>query len=133
MGQLLVMLIFPPIVGVVTYIIIRRLWEREEIGASEAVARYRQSNLGATSRMGICMRQAIRCALIAAVLATSTLFTINPSTAQISNSCHKFVGLWSWNGGSGTKIDIKPDGTADVLCALCAKICVGPAVAMYSS
>ena len=71
--------------------------------------------------MGICLRQAIRCALIAAVLATSTLFTINPSTAQISNSCHKFVGLWSWNGGSGTKIDIKPDGTADVLCALCDK------------
>jgi hypothetical protein len=39
MGQLLVMLIVPPIVGVVTYIIFRRLWERDEIGASEAVAR----------------------------------------------------------------------------------------------
>ena len=28
MGQLLVMLIVPPVVGVVTYIIIRRIWER---------------------------------------------------------------------------------------------------------
>jgi len=39
MGQLLVMLIVPPAVGVVTYVIIRRLWERDEIGASEEVAR----------------------------------------------------------------------------------------------
>lgn len=39
MGQLLVMLIIPPAVGVVTYIIIRRLWERDEIGAGEAVMR----------------------------------------------------------------------------------------------
>jgi hypothetical protein len=39
MGQLLVMLIVPPIVGVVTYIIIRRIWERDENGASEAVRR----------------------------------------------------------------------------------------------
>jgi hypothetical protein len=39
MGQLLVMLIVPPSVGVVIYIIIRRLWERDENGASEAVAR----------------------------------------------------------------------------------------------
>jgi len=39
MGQLLVMLIVPPVVGVVTYIIIRRLRERDEIGASEAVRR----------------------------------------------------------------------------------------------
>jgi hypothetical protein len=30
MGQLLVMLIVPPIVGVVTYIVIRRIWERDE-------------------------------------------------------------------------------------------------------
>ena len=37
MGQLLVMLIVPPIVGVVTYIVIRRIWERDENGASEAV------------------------------------------------------------------------------------------------
>ena len=29
MGQLLVMLIVPPIVGVVTYIAVRRIWERE--------------------------------------------------------------------------------------------------------
>jgi hypothetical protein len=39
MGQLLVMLIVPPIVGVVTYIVVRRIWEREENGASEAVGR----------------------------------------------------------------------------------------------
>jgi len=39
MGQLLVMLIVPPAVGVVTYVIIRRLWERDEIGASEEVTR----------------------------------------------------------------------------------------------
>ena len=38
MGQLLVMLIVPPIVGLVTYIIVRRIWERDEIGA-EAVSR----------------------------------------------------------------------------------------------
>jgi len=37
MGQLLVMLIVPPVVGVVTYIAIRRLWERDEFRASEAV------------------------------------------------------------------------------------------------
>jgi hypothetical protein len=39
MGQLLVMLIVPPVVGVVTYIVIRRLWERDENDASEAVGR----------------------------------------------------------------------------------------------
>jgi hypothetical protein len=39
MGQLFVMLIVPPVVGVITYIIIRRLWEPDEIGASEAVRR----------------------------------------------------------------------------------------------
>jgi hypothetical protein len=39
MGQLLVMLIVPPIVGVVTYIVIRRIWERDENGAREAVTR----------------------------------------------------------------------------------------------
>jgi len=37
MSQLLVMLIVPPVVGVATYIIIRRLWDRDEIRASEAV------------------------------------------------------------------------------------------------
>lgn len=37
MGQLLVMLIVPPIVGVVTYIVIRHIWERDENG--EAVRR----------------------------------------------------------------------------------------------
>ena len=39
MGQLLVMLIVPPIVGVVTYIIVRRVWARDENGGSEAVRR----------------------------------------------------------------------------------------------
>ncbi|MGB6314862.1 MAG: hypothetical protein WA781_09880 [Pseudolabrys sp.] len=38
MGQLLVTLIVPPIVGLVTYIIVRRIWERDENGA-EAVSR----------------------------------------------------------------------------------------------
>ena len=39
MGQLLVMLIVPPAVGVVTYVIIRRLWEGDENDASETVGR----------------------------------------------------------------------------------------------
>jgi hypothetical protein len=39
MGQLLVMLIVRPVMGVVTYIIIRRIWERDENGASETVTR----------------------------------------------------------------------------------------------
>ena len=38
MGQLLVTLIVPPIVGLVTYIIVRRIWERDENGA-ETVSR----------------------------------------------------------------------------------------------
>jgi hypothetical protein len=39
MGQLLLMLIVPPIVGVVIYIVVRRIWEREENSAGEAVGR----------------------------------------------------------------------------------------------
>ena len=38
MGQLLVTLIVPPIVGVVTYIVVRRIWDREN-GAGEGVGR----------------------------------------------------------------------------------------------
>jgi hypothetical protein len=38
MGQLLVTLIVPPIVGVVTYIVVRRIWDRDENGAGEAVS-----------------------------------------------------------------------------------------------
>ena len=38
MGQLLVTLIVPPIVGLVTYIVIRRIWERDE-NSDEAVSR----------------------------------------------------------------------------------------------
>jgi hypothetical protein len=36
MGQILVMLIAPPIVGVVTYIVFRLIWEKDE-DASEAI------------------------------------------------------------------------------------------------
>ena len=43
MGQLLVTLIVPPIVGLVTYIIVRRIWERDENGA-EAVSRRGERN-----------------------------------------------------------------------------------------
>ena len=39
MGQLLVTLIVPPVVGVVTYIVIRRIWEREENSAGVIVRR----------------------------------------------------------------------------------------------
>ena len=39
MGQLLVMLIVPPIVGVVTYIVVRLIWEKDKNSASEAVRR----------------------------------------------------------------------------------------------
>jgi hypothetical protein len=39
MGQLLVMLIVPSAVGVVTYVIIRRLWEGDENYANETVGR----------------------------------------------------------------------------------------------
>jgi hypothetical protein len=37
MGQLLLTLIVPPIVGLVTYVVVRRIWERDENGASEVV------------------------------------------------------------------------------------------------
>jgi hypothetical protein len=36
MGQLLLTLIVPPIVGLVTYIVVRRIWERDETDAGEA-------------------------------------------------------------------------------------------------
>jgi hypothetical protein len=36
MGQLLVTLIVPPIIGVVTYLIVRLIWERDENGTGEA-------------------------------------------------------------------------------------------------
>ncbi len=71
------------------------------------------------------MERVIQSALTGAVLAVAAFLMPNPSAAQVSatqesNSCQKFVGLWSWNGGN-TKIDVKPDGTADVLCTLCDK------------
>ena len=40
MGQLLLTLIVPPIVGVVTYIVVRRIWEQDENGAGEAATRH---------------------------------------------------------------------------------------------
>jgi hypothetical protein len=39
MGQLLVTLIVPPVVGLVTYIVVRRIWERDENVPSEAANR----------------------------------------------------------------------------------------------
>jgi hypothetical protein len=39
MGELLVTLILPPIVGLVTYIVVRRIWERDENASSEEVRR----------------------------------------------------------------------------------------------
>ena len=39
MGQLLVTLIVPPIVGVVAYIVVRRIWERDENSGGEATTR----------------------------------------------------------------------------------------------
>jgi hypothetical protein len=35
MGQLLAVLIVPPIVGLVTYLVVRLLWERDENGATK--------------------------------------------------------------------------------------------------
>ena len=39
MSQLLMMLIVPPIVGVVAYMVVRRIWDRDENDAGEAVSR----------------------------------------------------------------------------------------------
>ena len=39
MGQLLVTLIVPPIIGVVTYLVVRLIWERDENGAGEVARR----------------------------------------------------------------------------------------------
>jgi hypothetical protein len=39
MGQLLLTLIVPPIVGVVTYLVVRRIWERDENGTGETANR----------------------------------------------------------------------------------------------
>ena len=66
------------------------------------------------------MGWAIQWALTIATLSGSALLMSYPCAAQASNGCKSLPGLWSWNGGS-TKIDVKPNGTADVLCALCDK------------
>lgn len=36
MGQLLVTLVVPPVVGLITYVVVRRIWERDEKALSEA-------------------------------------------------------------------------------------------------
>ena len=36
MGQLLVTLIVPPVVGLITYVVVRRIWEIDENAPSEA-------------------------------------------------------------------------------------------------
>ena len=45
MGQLLITLIVPPMVGLITYIVLRRLWERgeETPSPSESVSRQEPS------------------------------------------------------------------------------------------
>jgi len=65
MGQLLVTLIVPPIVGLVAYIIVRRIWERDENGA-EAVSRREPSAVtqaeekpnGAQAKCDVCAMSA---------------------------------------------------------------------------
>jgi hypothetical protein len=39
MGQLLVTLIVPPIVGLITYIVVRCIWERDKNAPSDAFSR----------------------------------------------------------------------------------------------
>jgi hypothetical protein len=39
MGQLLATLIVPPIVGLITYIVVRRIWMRDEDAGGEAADR----------------------------------------------------------------------------------------------
>jgi len=39
MGELLVTLIVPPVVGLVTYFVVRRIWARDENAPSEAASR----------------------------------------------------------------------------------------------
>jgi hypothetical protein len=45
MGQLLITLIVPPMVGLITYIVLRRVWQRQEEAPSpsEAVSRQEPS------------------------------------------------------------------------------------------
>lgn len=42
MGQLLITLIVPPMVGLITYIVLRRLWQREQEAPSPSEAASRQ-------------------------------------------------------------------------------------------
>ena len=44
MGQLLVTLIVPPIVGLVTYIVVRHIWERDENAPGDGVYALNQSD-----------------------------------------------------------------------------------------
>jgi hypothetical protein len=43
MGQLLATLIVPPIVGLITYIAVRRIWERDEDADGEDAGRHEPS------------------------------------------------------------------------------------------
>ncbi len=65
MGQLLVTLIVPPIVGLVTYIIVRRIWERDDNGAKavsrrepSAVAQAEETQRGISEVMSVLPPQA---------------------------------------------------------------------------
>jgi hypothetical protein len=65
MGQLLVTLIVPPIVGLVTYIIVRRIWERDENGPEavsrrepSAVAQAEEKSNGAEAKCDVCSTSA---------------------------------------------------------------------------
>ena len=72
MGQLLVMLIVPPAVGMVTYIIIRRLWERDENDTGEVVMR----------RGASCSGMDLRCSLDAR---GEALFSVNDEPLSVTN------------------------------------------------
>ena len=43
MGQLLMTLIVPPIVGLITYVVVRRIWDRDDNAPNEAVSRHEPS------------------------------------------------------------------------------------------
>ncbi|HMF23275.1 MAG TPA: hypothetical protein VKG24_14285 [Pseudolabrys sp.] len=51
MTQLLVTLLVPPIVGVLAYIVVRRVWERYENAPSEAVSRREPSMMDKGEQM----------------------------------------------------------------------------------
>ena len=62
MGQLLVMLIVPPIVGVVTYIVVRRIWDRDENG--DAVSRREPSAVTQAEEKPMVHKRSVMSALL---------------------------------------------------------------------